>query len=139
MFVLAKEHALRLRHDQFGAEHILLGILDLPRGGAKTALDMRQVDRSQVRSKMEAIFPVGTAAEHRAELPYSATGMSVLRYAMAEAQSSGADAVSTGHLLLAALANEDDPTCRALELARISIPDLTAAAREHLDDSQSAG
>jgi ATP-dependent Clp protease ATP-binding subunit ClpC len=137
-FAFAKKHADRLGHDYVGAEHVLLGILDLPRGGAKTALDSREVDRNHVRSRLEGLLPAGNGPKYHGELPYSVTGIKVLQDAMTRAKSSGKSIVTTGHMLLAILASPSDPSCRALDVAGVGIADLATAARENLDDGQPA-
>jgi ATP-dependent Clp protease ATP-binding subunit ClpC len=137
LFVLANEHAVRLRHHHFGAEHILLGILDLSGGGARMALDSMQIDRSLVRTRLEGIVPMGSAPPHRGERPYAKYGVSALQGAMAQAPKSGGAVVTTGHLLLGVLTNQIDPSCQALDLAGVSISNLAAAALENLQDDES--
>lgn len=138
VFALAKKHADRLAHEHVGAEHVMLGILDLPRGGAKAALDSRQVDRSQVRTHLEGLLPVGSGPTYRGELPYSDTGIKVLQEAMTQAKSLGTSAVTTAHVLLAILASPSDPSCRALDIAGVDTAELATAARENLQDGRSA-
>jgi hypothetical protein len=94
VFELAKDHADRLGQDHFGVEHILLGVLDLPRGGAKTALDSQKVYRVLARSRLEGMAPVGRAPGNRGELPYTPAGVALLKSAMEDARSAGGTIVN---------------------------------------------
>ena len=131
-FALAKEHALRLRHEEVGAEHILLGILQLRGGSASRALDATGVDRDVVRLRLEGMHPIGIASTDREELPYSVSGVSVLQNAFAEARGSGVKVVSTGHLLLGILASHDHPPVGAV--LGVSRAELVVAVQANLDD-----
>jgi len=134
-FSLAQEAAVRSRHEFFGAQHILLGVLGASRGPAAAAFDTIGVDRAEVRSRAEAMFPPGDAPAGRGELPYDQGGITLVQKAIEEARASGKGLVSTGHLLLAGLANRTDPVASILEAAGVSLDELEVAVRTHLADA----
>jgi ATP-dependent Clp protease ATP-binding subunit ClpC len=133
-FSLAHEAAVRLKHEFFGAQHILLGILGTSKGAASEAFDAIGVDRAEVKTHAEAMFPPGSAPAGRGELPYDEAGITLVQKAIEESRSSGGALVSTGHLLLAGLASRTYPAVQILTAAGISIEELEAAVRTRLAD-----
>jgi ATP-dependent Clp protease ATP-binding subunit ClpA len=136
VFALAKDEADRLKHEYFGSEHILLGLLGMADGGASRALDIVGVDRGLVRSQVEAMCPIGSGSGEGQELPYDAAGITLLQNSMAEARRSGVREVSTGHILLGALMNPEDPPCQALSAAGVSVSQLVAATQANVSDDE---
>lgn len=134
VFELAKEEVIRLKHEYFGAEHILLGLLDMSDGAACRAFDSVGVDRDAVRSQVEAMYPVGNASTERREVPYDQTGIAVLQNMAAEARRLGVTQISTGYLLLASLLSPQEPSYRALQNAGVNVPDVVKAIQADAND-----
>jgi ATP-dependent Clp protease ATP-binding subunit ClpC len=131
-FSLAQEAAIRSSHEYFGAQHILLGVLGTSKGAASAALDAIGVDRAEVRSRAEAMFPPGSAPAGRGELPYDQSAIRLVQKAIEEARTSNNGLVSTGHLLLAGLADRTGPITPILQAAGVNIEELEVTARTHL-------
>jgi ATP-dependent Clp protease ATP-binding subunit ClpC len=136
MFELAKDEADRLKHEYFGAEHILLGLLGMADGAASWALDVVGADRGLVRSHLEAMYPIGNASGESRELPYNAAGIALVQNSMAEARRSGVREVSTGHILLGGLMSPEDSPHRALVAAGVSVSQLVAALQANANDDE---
>jgi ATP-dependent Clp protease ATP-binding subunit ClpA len=134
VFSAASNVAIQLRHEYFEAAHILLALLDVRTGAAAAAFDFAGLDRDAVRQRLHAMYPIGSASLERGEMPYGETGLAVLSNALDQARGRRTRNISTGDVLLGALAIDDGIPRRVLVEARVSVPDLTAAVRAHPDD-----
>ena len=105
-----KEEALRLRHDQIGIEHLLLGLIRDGNGLALKVLHSLQIDSSLLKRKIEdairdkvTVMPANTAS-----VAFTKQAEKVLKITLLEAKSMQQDLISTEHLLLAILRNKDN-------------------------------
>lgn len=106
----SREEALRLRHDQIGIEHLLLGLIREGDGMALKVLHSLQVDLVLFRRKIEdaikdkvTILPTNTTS-----LPLTKQAEKVLKITLLEAKSMQQEIVATEHLLLAILKNKEN-------------------------------
>ncbi|GGO81801.1 ATP-dependent Clp protease ATP-binding subunit [Nonomuraea cavernae] len=113
VIVRAQEEAGGAGHDHIGVGHLVLGLLHEPEALAAKAIEALGVTLDEVR---EAVAPtLGPAADPPSGVPaFSAQGRKVLELTVREALRLGHNYVGTEHLLLAALAMEDDPAVTAL-------------------------
>ncbi|QQR99293.1 MAG: ATP-dependent Clp protease ATP-binding subunit [Sphingobacteriales bacterium] len=106
----SREEALRLRHDQIGIEHLLLGLIREGDGMALKVLQSLQSDISLLKRKIEdAIKDKVTAIPtNTSSLALTKQAEKVLKITLLEAKSMQQDTVATEHLLLAILKNKDN-------------------------------
>lgn len=101
VLALAREEAMRLRHEYVAPEHLLLAILREGSGTAAKMLARRGVDLRALKQRIEETVKLGGARPHSGpDLPYTSSAKKVLELAMKEARELDHDHVGTGHLLL---------------------------------------
>lgn len=129
---LARHEALSLRHDHIGCEHLLLGMLRLPAGGAAEALHALGVDAGKVRAAALAAAPPNATEPTLQQLPFTPTAKKALEGAfvaagggMTLARVGRALTIGSEHLL-AGVASANGPGAKALQAAGC---DATAVAR----------
>ncbi len=113
----SKEEALRLGHDYIGTEHLILGLLRKPNGEAIDILNALDVDLTQLRKKIEGLSPANTTSftqSDKKSLHLTKQAEKALKTTFLEAKLFKSNAVSTAHLLLCVLRNENDPTTKLL-------------------------
>ena len=118
----SKEEALRLGHDFIGTEHFILGILRDGNGKAFTILQNLAVDLDYLRKKIEALSPYNENAlvnNDKKNLHLTRQADRALKMSLLEAKSFRNSSISTGHLLLCILKNENDPTTKLLNKMKI--------------------
>lgn len=118
----SKEEALRLGHDFIGTEHLMLGILRDGNGKAISILNNISVDLDHLRKKVEILSPANPSAERNNEkknLHLTRQAERALRTTFLEAKVFQSTSISTAHLLLCILRNENDPTTKLLNKLKI--------------------
>ena len=118
----SKEEALRLGHDFIGTEHLMLGILRDGNGKAISILNNISVDLDHLRKKVEILSPANPSAERNNEkknLHLTRQAERALRTTFLEAKVFQSSSISTAHLLLCILRNENDPTTKLLNKLKI--------------------
>jgi len=118
----SKEEALRLGHDFIGTEHLMLGILRDGNGKAISILNSISVDLEHLRKKVEILSPANPSAERNNEkknLHLTRQAERALRTTFLEAKVFQSTSISTAHLLLCILRNENDPTTKLLNKLKI--------------------
>src|SRR3569832_1325371 len=115
VILIAQEEAKRLNHDYVGTEHILLGLIALGEGVAAQVLANLGVDPRRVRSEIEKIVGTGDNVMLLGEIPFTPRAKKVLEYAVEEAQHMGHSYISTEHLLLGLIREEEGVAARVLE------------------------
>ena len=118
----SKEEALRLGHDFIGTEHLMLGILRDGNGKAITILNNLSVDLEHLRKKVEILSPPNPNSETNLEkknLHLTRQAERALKTTFLEAKVFQSTSISTAHLLLCILRNENDPTTKLLNKLKI--------------------
>jgi ATP-dependent Clp protease ATP-binding subunit ClpC len=118
----SKEEALRLGHDFIGTEHLMLGILRDGNGKAIQILNSLSVDLDHLRKKVEILSPATPGVETSVEkknLHLTRQAERALKTTFLEAKVFQSSSVSTAHLLLCILRNENDPTTKLLNKLKI--------------------
>ncbi len=113
----SKEEALRLGHDFIGTEHLMLGLLRKANGEAIDILTTLDVDLDLLRKKIEGLSPANPdaiSANDKKSLHLTKQAEKALKTTFLEAKLYKSKAVSTAHLLLCVLRNENDPTTKLL-------------------------
>ncbi len=122
VITFSKEEALRLGHDFIGTEHFILGILRDGNGKAFVILQNLVVDMEYLRKKIEALSPYNENAlvnNDKKNLHLTRQADRALKMSLLEAKSFRNSSISTGHLLLCILKNENDPTTKLLNKLKI--------------------
>ena len=118
----SKEEALRLGHDFIGTEHLMLGILRDGNGKAINIMTNLAVDLSHLRKKVEILSPPnpnGIQNIEKKNLHLTRQAERALKTTFLEAKLFNNSEISTAHLLLCILRNENDPTTKLLNKIKI--------------------
>lgn len=118
----SKEEALRLGHDFIGTEHLMLGILRDGNGTAISILNNLAVDFAHLRKKVEILSPAnpnGIQNIEKKNLHLTRQAERALKTTFLEAKLFNSSEISTAHLLLCILRNENDPTTKLLHKIKI--------------------
>ena len=118
----SKEEALRLGHDFIGTEHLMLGILRDGNGKAIEILNNLHVDLDFLRKKVEILSPANPNIEinnEKKNLHLTRQAERALKFTFLEAKVFQNTLISTAHLLLCILKNENDPTTKLLNKLKI--------------------
>ena len=122
----SKEEALRLGHDFIGTEHLMLGILRKANGEAFEILNTFELNFSSLRKKIESLHPVNPilSANSKKSLHLTKQAEKALKTTFLEAKLFKSSAISTAHLLLCILRNENDPTTKILHKFDVFYEDI---------------
>ncbi|RXR17301.1 ATP-dependent Clp protease ATP-binding subunit [Flavobacterium amnicola] len=118
----SKEEALRLGHDFIGTEHLMLGILRDGNGSAINILNNLSIDLEHLRRKVEILSPANPnpiAGNDKKNLHLTRQAERALKTTFLEAKVFQSSSISTAHLLLCILRNENDPTTKLLNKLKI--------------------
>ena len=129
----SKEEALRLGHDFIGTEHLMLGILRDGNGKAITILSNLDIDLDYLRKKVEILSPPNPNTEvgnEKKNLHLTRQAERALKTTFLEAKVFQSSSISTAHLLLCILRNENDPTTKLLNKLKI---DYDIAKEQYLN------
>lgn len=102
--VLAQEIARNHRHGYIGTEHMLLGLLDEPKGLASQILVERAGSVDAVRTAIETRLYEDGKKTPRGHIPFTPRAKSALEEALRAARELGHDFVGTEHMLLGLMA-----------------------------------
>ena len=134
VITFSKEEALRLGHDFIGTEHLMLGILRDGNGKAIHILNNLDVDLEHLRRKVEILSPASpTSLEVNLEkknLHLTRQAERALKTTFLEAKVFQSTSISTAHLLLCILRNENEPTTKLLNKLKI---DYDVAKEQYLN------
>ena len=122
VIAFSKDEAMRLGHDFIGTEHLMLGILKDGNGKAINILNQLDVDLDHLRRKVEILSPANAnplVAIEKKNLHLTRQAERALKTTFLEAKVFQATSISTAHLLLCILRNENDPTTKLLNKMRI--------------------
>jgi ATP-dependent Clp protease ATP-binding subunit ClpC len=129
----SKEEALRLGHDFIGTEHLMLGILRKGKGEAYDILNTFELNFSALRKKIESLHESGSAVTEvndKKSLHLTKQAEKALKTTFLEAKLYKSDAISTAHLLLCILRNENDPTTKVLHNFDVFYEDVKEVFQE---------
>lgn len=101
--VLAREEAVRFRHDALDCEHLLLGLLQEGNGVGINALKRLGVDLRLLKHDLEHRLSRGGWGRRNSDIPFTSSSKDVLRIAVELSRELGHHYVGSEHLLLALL------------------------------------
>ncbi len=130
VIIYSKEEAIRLRHEYIGTEHLLLGILRKGEGLAYKIFNILDVDIPFLRKKIEMLGPEvneNFTEDSLKSIYLTKQADKALKTTFLEAKVFKSKVISTAHLLLCVLRNENDPTAKLLnkfELSYANVKDV---------------
>lgn len=103
----SREEAIRLGNDHIGTEHLFLGILRDGEGVAIDIMTQLGIDFSGIKKDVEKAVINDKPLEPDASVPLMKSTEKVLKIVYLEARSLNEQTISTGHLLLAILKDQN--------------------------------
>ena len=139
VIAFSKEEALRLGHDFIGTEHLMLGILRKANGEAFDILNTFEINFTALRSKIELLNSVNSTLPNindKKSLHLTKQAEKALKTTFLEAKLFKSDAISTAHLLLCILRNENDPTTKVLHKFDVFYEDVKEIFQDLFTDNE---
>ncbi|WP_194922884.1 Clp protease N-terminal domain-containing protein [Catenulispora pinisilvae] len=141
--VLAQEAARTYKHDTIGTEHLLLGLLGEPQGGAYRMLVARAGSERAVREAAEAVLPPAGPKALRGHIAFRPETTQAIGQASRAAAELGTGWVGTEHALLGLIRTPDSPAAHILHGLGFT-PDglletVQAALAERPDEAEAPG
>jgi ATP-dependent Clp protease ATP-binding subunit ClpC len=118
----SKDEALRLGHDFIGTEHLVLGLLREGNGKAIEILKSLGIDLEFLRRKVELLSPPNENVmnQDKRSLHLTRQADRALKTTYLEAKVYQSTTISTAHLLLCILRNDNDPTTKLMNKIKIN-------------------
>ncbi|HAS18225.1 MAG: ATP-dependent Clp protease ATP-binding subunit ClpC [Nitrospirae bacterium RIFCSPLOW2_12_42_9] len=107
IIILAREEAEKHQNDYLGTEHLLLAILRDGDGAPLIVLKKMGLSPEQIRMEVERNLPSGGVTMTYGEIPFTPRVKRVIEYAIEEAKLLGHNFVSSEHLLLGLIREEE--------------------------------
>jgi len=107
IIILAREEAERHQNDYLGTEHLLLAILRDVEGTPLIVLKKMGLSPEQIRMEVERNLPSGGVTMTYGEIPFTPRVKRVIEYSIEEAKLLGHNYVSSEHLLLGLIREEE--------------------------------
>ncbi len=111
--VLAQDEARRFNHDYIGTEHLLAALRCDDRGAAARTLESAGITLDAVRGKIETLVGRGQQPPS-AHIPFTPQAKKGLELSLREALKLGHNHISTGHLLLGLIGQDDSVAAQVL-------------------------
>jgi len=129
---LAHEEAERMRHNQIGTEHLLLGLVREEGGVAGRVLRELGLDPARVQEMVARQSPPGRYSSGQFDL--AAETQTVLKYALEEAKRLGHPYIGTEHLLLGLIRLPESTAMQVLRRLGINADQIRHQTRRLLKD-----
>src|SRR6266513_3972464 len=137
---LAREEALRLRHEYVGTEHMLLGLIAQTENTALALLKDFKVDPPAIKHRIEEGVKKGEGAvREEPDLSYTSRARNVIVLAMSEARELNHSYVGTEHLLLGLLREEKGIAAQVLTDAGVNLEQARAETLRLLGSEMPSG
>lgn len=107
IIILAREEAERHQNDYLGTEHLLLAILRDGEGAPLIVLKKMGLSPEQIRMEVERNLPSGGVTMTYGEIPFTPRVKRVIEFSIEEAKLLGHNFVSSEHLLLGLIREEE--------------------------------
>jgi ATP-dependent Clp protease ATP-binding subunit ClpC len=130
--------ARRMHHAYLGTEHLLLAIIDEPRGHGHRALESLGVTRGQVRSALAELVAEGSDADGPDYFPQTPRIKHIMQLALVEARNLKSPHIGTEHLLLALLGEPDGVAMKALAALSVRPENVRERILTMLDEERAS-
>ena len=131
--VLAQEEARSLDHNYIGTEHLLAGLRSEEEGGAARALESADITLDAVRETIQALVGRGEQPSPK-HMPFTPQAKEGLEYSLRESLQLGHHHISTGHLLLGLISQEDSVAVQVLRRLGADLGQLRSRVIQGLED-----
>jgi hypothetical protein len=118
---LARTEAPRLHHNFIGTEHALLGLLSLESGVVPNVLKRMNVDREDLRKRVEMWISIFPSRKMKANLPFTPRLKKALHLAALEAKAGNHACIGSEHIFLGLLLEGDGVAARVLQSLGLNI------------------
>ncbi len=134
---LSQEEALRLKHNNIGTEHILLGLIREEEGIAAKALIELGLDTAVIKTEVENLIGEGKVAVNT--IHYTPRAKKVIELSQDEARKLSHNYVGTEHILLGLIREGEGVASRVLTNLDVSLNKARQQVLQLLGASESAG
>ncbi|MGW8319701.1 MAG: ATP-dependent Clp protease ATP-binding subunit [Candidatus Promineifilaceae bacterium] len=131
---LAQEEAERLNHSYIGSEHVLIGLIREEGGVAGRVLRELGLEEARVQAMVERLSGVGTRTPFT-KIELSPSTKRILEYAVDEARRMGQHYISTEHLLLGLVRQNEGVAMDVLRKFGVSAEQVRRQTRRMLKES----
>lgn len=131
--VLAQEEARSLDHNYIGTEHLLAGLRSEEEGEAARALESAGITLDAVRETIQALVGRGEQPSPK-HMPFTPQAKEGLEYSLRESLQLGHHHISTGHLLLGLISQEDSVAVQVLGRLGADLGQLRSRVIQGLED-----
>ncbi|MGH2535979.1 MAG: ATP-dependent Clp protease ATP-binding subunit [Candidatus Promineifilaceae bacterium] len=131
---LAQEEAERLNHNYIGSEHVLIGLIREEGGVAGRVLRDMGLDEARVQAMVERLSGVGSRTPFT-KVELSPSTKRILEYGVDEARRMGQHYISTEHLLLGLVRQNEGVAMDVLRKFGISAEQIRRQTRRMLKES----
>lgn len=135
VLVLAQEEARGLHQPYVGTEHVLLALLKEEDGLAAQALERLGVHYEATVAAIRRIVTIDESTDVSGHLSFTPRVKRVLENSLREAMQMGQSYISTEHLLLGIIRENEGTAIEVLERMRVSGDDLRAALNDLVGQS----
>ncbi len=141
----ARQEAQAMRHDHIGTEHILLGLIEEKQGYAADILSHRDIDLPHAKEQVDKLVSHGSGPEDGdyETLPRTTHAQNVLEDALNEARELKSSLISSEHILLGMLYENEGVGAAVLrnlglqlDEVRSEILDLISRGKPSFDQDQ---
>lgn len=119
VLALSQEEAMRLKHNNIGTEHILLGLVREGEGIAAKALHGLGLGQEKIQQEVENL--IGKGQETAQTIHYTPRAKKVIELSMDEARKLGHSYVGTEHILLGLIREGEGVAARVLSNLGVSL------------------
>lgn len=119
VLALSQEEAIRLKHNNIGTEHILLGLVREGEGIAAKALYGLGLSAEKIQEEVETL--IGNGQEISQTIHYTPRAKKVIELSMDEARKLGHSYVGTEHILLGLIREGEGVAARVLTNLGVSL------------------
>ncbi|MGV3464704.1 MAG: ATP-dependent protease ATP-binding subunit ClpC [Heyndrickxia sp.] len=119
VLALSQEEAIRLRHNNIGTEHILLGLVQEGEGIAAKALYGLGLSAEKIQTEVENL--IGKGQDSGQTIHYTPRAKKVIELSMDEARKLGHSYVGTEHILLGLIREGEGVAARVLNNLGVSL------------------
>ncbi|MGG3735888.1 ATP-dependent protease ATP-binding subunit ClpC [Heyndrickxia coagulans] len=136
VLALSQEEAIRLKHNNIGTEHILLGLVREGEGIAAKALYGLGLSAEKIREEVETL--IGNGQEISQTIHYTPRAKKVIELSMDEARKLGHSYVGTEHILLGLIREGEGVAARVLTNLGVSLNKARQQVLQLLGNSEAS-
>lgn len=136
VLALSQEEAIRLKHNNIGTEHILLGLVREGEGIAAKALYGLGLSTEKIQEEVETL--IGNGQEISQTIHYTPRAKKVIELSMDEARKLGHSYVGTEHILLGLIREGEGVAARVLTNLGVSLNKARQQVLQLLGNSEAS-